>query len=175
MSSLLQKTTKLKITDDSGFIAIVNADKYNSFVNEDWELKQLMNHFISEMNKETLLIWATGSEDEWAVAFLDTPSIDKAFREFNKTIEVTNGQLFLTNYEDLTMAAQFRESKIPAAHHAGLNIKLDNGRYDLSVRQMFDPTNYDYDSEGKVHFEIIVQPATNKQKQTIDKIYWRTE
>lgn len=35
------------ITDDSGFLAIVNADRYKSFVNEDWELYELMDHFIA--------------------------------------------------------------------------------------------------------------------------------
>lgn len=71
MFSIFKNTIKLKITDDSGFIAIVNADKYNSFVDENWELPQLLNRFVDEMNKDALIIWATGSENKWIVEFSD--------------------------------------------------------------------------------------------------------
>jgi hypothetical protein len=80
---------------------------------------------------------------------LDKPSNQKAFREFSKSIDVTKGQLFSTNYEDLTMAAQFDEEKIPAKHNSELFIKLDNGKYNFLVRQMFDTENYDYKQNNK--------------------------
>ena len=115
------KPTTLTITDDSGFLAIANADRYNSFVDGQWNLSQLLTHFVDEMNNANLIIWRTGSENKWTIEFLDNPSNKKAFREFAKTIEVTHGQLFLTSYEDLTMAAQFSEEKIPAK---------DNDEYD---------------------------------------------
>src|SRR6478735_1648595 len=104
--------TTLKITDDSGFIAIANSDEYISFVDNDWELYQLLDHFVKEMNKDTLIIWSTGMENDWTIDILDKPSNKKPFREFNKSISVTEGQLFLTNYEDLTMAAQFDDERI---------------------------------------------------------------
>ena len=46
-----------KITDDSGFLAIVNADEFNSFVGEEWDLSQLVNRFVDEMNNNHLIIW----------------------------------------------------------------------------------------------------------------------
>lgn len=33
------------ISDDSGFLAIIEPSNYISFVDEDWELEQLFNHF----------------------------------------------------------------------------------------------------------------------------------
>jgi len=49
--------TSFTITEDSGFLAIVNADKFNSFVSEEWELSQLLNRFVDEMNNNHLIIW----------------------------------------------------------------------------------------------------------------------
>jgi hypothetical protein len=166
---------QLKITDDSGFLAIVNADKYQSFVDSDWGLHQLFNHFVDEMNNGNLIMWATGYENEWTVIFLDKPSDDVAFREFSKSIHVTNGKLFLTNYEDLTMAAQFQEEKIPQEGNAELCINLDDGKYDFTIRQLFDQSDHDYVAQEKINFEIIIQPGTEKKDPKIDRVFWSTK
>lgn len=160
-----------RITDDSGFLAIVNADQYNSFVGKEWEFSQLLNHFIEEMNNDHLITWATGLENEWTVDFLNEFTNNRAFREFSKTITVTNGQLFLTNYEDLTMAAQFADEKIPASHNSNLFIELTNGEYELTVRQLFDPADYEYD-EANMSFEIIVQKAIIKNPHPVSRVFW---
>ena len=55
-------TKELKISDDSGFLAIVNSDTYKSFVDEDWQLNQLMKHFVDEMNNMNIIFWATGNQ-----------------------------------------------------------------------------------------------------------------
>jgi len=167
--------TTFSITDDSGFLAIVNADKFNSFINEQWDLLQLLNRFVDEMNKEHLIIWATGLENKWTVDFTNKPTNKKAFREFSKPIEVTDGQLFLTNYEDLTMAAQFADEKIPSTQNANLYIQLDNGKYEIAVRQLFDPTNYEYEEEEIVNFEIVIQPDRKREGQRVDKVFWWTQ
>jgi hypothetical protein len=174
MSSIFKKDLEFQITDDSGFMAIVNSEKYVSFVDENWELPQLLDHFIEEMNKDALIIWSTGIEGEWNVRFSDKPYSEKSFREFSKTINITNGQLFLANYEDLTMAAQFADDKIPAEHNSNLSVKLPNGKYELTIRQMFDPEDHDYDPEGKINFEVIVKSATTPSLQKIDSVYWWT-
>ena len=57
---MLEPRTILTIADDSGFIAIANCDKYISFIDENWELPQLITHFVDEMNKQSLIVWATG-------------------------------------------------------------------------------------------------------------------
>jgi hypothetical protein len=171
----MQNSTTLSITDDSGFLGIVNADKYNSFVSEDWQLPQLLNHFVDEMNNDNLILWSTGYENVWTVHFVSKPSDIKSFREFYKTLEVTSGKIFLTNYEDLTMAAQYHDEKIPAKHNAALSIDLSNGRHEFQIRQLFDPEDNNYELEGKVNFEIVVQIDTSKKFQRCDKIFWQKD
>jgi len=171
----MQNLTTLTIKDDSGFLGIVNADTYKSFVSEDWELSQLFNHFIDEINNDHLILWATSSENVWTVNFVSKPSEIKSFREFYKTIEVTSGKIFLTNYEDLTMAAQYSDEKIPTKDNADLCIDLDNGRYEFQIRQLFDPEDNNYEPKGQVNFEIVVQAATNEHSQHIDKVFWWTQ
>ena len=161
-----------KITDDSGFLAIVNADRYKSFVHEDWELHELMDHFIAEMNNDNLIIWATGLENYWAVDFLSAPSPKPAFRQLTKTIEVTGGRLYLTNYEDLTMVAQFADEKLPPSHQEDKYIDLPNGRYSLTIRQLYDPAHIDPDAPNATHFEIIAIPAAASPIDPIEKIFW---
>lgn len=168
----MQNSITLTITDDSGFLGIVNADTYKSFVDEEWELSQLINHFIDEMNNDSLILWATGVENVWTVNFVNEPSGIKSFREFYKTIEITNRKIFLINYEDLAMAAQYEEEQIPAKHTADLSIELENGRYLFQVRQLFDPGDFNYEPDGKVNFEIVVQPAINKKTLQVQKVFW---
>jgi len=166
--------TTLTITDDSGFLGIVNPDKYNSFVSEDWQLSQLFKRFVDEMNNDNLIFWSTGSENAWTVNFVNEPSETKSFREFSKTLEVTNGKIFLTNYEDLTMAAQYDDEKIPTKHNANLSISLDNGRHEFQIRQLFNPADDNYNPEGRVNFEIVVQKNTSAGKtQQVDKVFWQ--
>lgn len=161
-----------KISDDAGFSAIVNADKYASFVKRDWHFSDLKLHFTEAMNNETLIIWGTGTEGDWAVKFVEQPSPQHAFREFNKVIRVTMGGLYLTNYEDLTMAAQFEDRKIPAMHRSDLFVPMSNGRYTLTVRQMFDPGSHRAAHAGQVNFEVVVQKAPEAMEQKVESIFW---
>lgn len=174
MFSFFKANQKLSITDDSGFLAIVNASLYTSFIDEDWELTELFNHFVSEMNKDSVIVWATGSENEWTLAITDKASGKKAFRQFSKSIFVTDEKLYLTNYEDLTNAAQFEDVGLPAKHNSGLVIPLENGLYNVTVRQMFDPENDDYNAKGKVNFEIVIA-KTDASTERIDKVWWQAD
>ncbi|MEX6690894.1 hypothetical protein QTN47_25520 [Danxiaibacter flavus] len=168
---LIPKT--LSVTDDSGFLAIVNADKYKSFVDENWEYEQLIKHFVDQMNNNSLVIWATGSEGEWTMRFTDKQSDKQSFKEFSKSINITNGKLWLINYEDLTMVAQFEDEKIPLNHNKDLFIQLDNGIYNITIRQLFDPCRGEQFND--INFEVILQQADNVSDNQIDKIFWQTE
>jgi len=170
----MSNLTTLSITDDSGFLAIVNADKYNSFINGNWTLLQLFEWFVDEMNRDILIIWSTGSENTWTVNFVNKPSDKKSFREFSKTMTVTDGQIFLTNYEDLTMSAQYENEKIPSKHNVDLCVKLDNGIYEFKIRQLFDPTHYKHEAGG-VGFEIVILSNLKAIEQKVDKVFWHTK
>lgn len=161
-----------KVPDDSGFSAIVNADQYTSFVKRDWQFNDLKSHFAEAMNNESLIIWGTGMEGDWAVRFVDKASTSRAFREFDRTIRVTKGGLHLTNYEDLSMAAQFEDRKIPAMHRSDLFVPMDNGRYELTIRQMFDPNKPQAKWPDDVNFEVVVKKAEVNQGSKVDTIIW---
>ena len=36
----------LEICDNDGFLALVNNEKYKLHLKEDWELEELLNHFV---------------------------------------------------------------------------------------------------------------------------------
>ncbi|MEL0650670.1 hypothetical protein V6246_04500 [Algibacter sp. TI.3.09] len=161
----------LKIIDNDGFLALVDSNKYKSFITEDWEFEQLTSHFIEQSNKGHMVIWRTGDEgDEWNIRIEKEKTCKDCFREFETKINVTDGQLFLTEYADLTMSASYHNSKIPSKHNSDLNIQLDNGLYNVIIRQLFNPDIY-Y-SETKVHFEIVFRKTETNKIDNINKIMW---
>ena len=169
---------KLKITDDDGFIAFVNSANYQSFVGEDWQFDQLMTHFVDQMNVGNIIVWQTSNDGggNWLLSFQERTSSMPAFRQFEHLINITSGQLFLSNYSDLTMAAQFSDISIPAAHNVNLKIELENGWYKVTVRQLFDPDNvleyFETETDENVSFEVIITPSHELLNQAINKVYW---
>jgi hypothetical protein len=169
-------THSLTIYDEDGFIAIANPSTYKSFVSSDWEYDQLLSHFVNEMNKDSLIIWETEpGGGEWIINILQQPSGKKVFRQFQKVIEISSGELFLVNYTDLTMAAQFEDEKIPSEQNSELSIILQNGKYEITVMQMFDPlAKYETEEEFDLRdssFEIIIKPAENINGK-IEKVFF---
>lgn len=169
---------QLSIIDDDGFIAIVNGGNYQSFVDHDWQFDQLMAHFVDQINAGNMVIWQTSNDGGgiWVLAIRDQPSNALAFRQFEHFINVTNGELFLTNYSDLTMAAQFSDASIPSRHNADLNIAVENGEYKVTVRQLFDPDNIlpysDAETDENISFEIIIAPSRELVRPQVNSVYW---
>lgn len=96
--------------DEDGFFALVSPDLYRGFVAEDWELDQLMSHFLDEMNSGSLFIAYPGPDDadEPVVFNKDSPTATPV-REAVGTVKVSAAGLWLTDYTQLTMAAQFQD------------------------------------------------------------------
>ena len=165
---------KLKIYDEDGFLSIVNTDRYSTFVDEDWTLEQLLAHFVSEMNKLNCVVWQTDRHggDLWTVKILEAPSDEPSFREFSHEIEVTDGRLYIVDYTDLTMAAQFEDDTLPRKDHADRCIELKNGLYRMMVSQMFDPDSPErYDLEELV-FEVIPVRIPQSGNDKTEQVVW---
>ncbi len=163
-------------SDEDGFISIVNADKYQSFVDEDWELDQLLNHFVDQMNDQNMIIW-TSNEDggsQWNIEIVNQPSSKVEFRHFSFPIRVTKDCLYFVPYNDLTMAAQFETEIVPAKHNSHYRIDISNGLYNVIVRQMFDPKDFDYEADI-IHFEIVFSLTNTTADQRANKVFWWTE
>ena len=161
------------LTDDSGFMAVVNAQAYTSFYQEDWTFDGLLDHFKPAINKGHLILWRTCNYGGgmWKVVIGEKPSAHKAYREFRIEMLVTDGRLYLTNYEDLTMVASFEEYSLPLHHNRELYFDSPNGIVEIRVRQLFDPDDYD-EYEQAVHFEIVLRPSEEVTVDNDDSIIW---
>jgi len=162
---------KLTIIDNDGFLALVDAKKYQSYYSRKWSFEQLTSHFVDQSNQGRMIIWSTGHEgDKWNVIITQAISKNIPFREFVGRIEVTAERLYLTEYADLTMAASYQYSNIPSRHNSDKFITLENGFYIVLIRQFFNPElDYSYTQD---HFEIVFTKTDVPTKNNIDKITW---
>ena len=55
--------SQLEIYDGSGFLGIINTELYNTFVDEDWELEELLDRFRTETNNKHCVVWNTGTQN----------------------------------------------------------------------------------------------------------------
>lgn len=164
----------IEISDSDGIISLVNADKYKTFVDENWTLEQLKQHFIQEMNSNSIIVWQTNNYGggHWIVKFTLDESNEIAHSEFTKSIEVTNGKLYLADYTDLTMAAQFEKYEIPAKENKKQYFEVENGIYNIKIKRLFDPEEEFKDD--KIGFEIILMKAKTSNVNQTDDVYWWT-
>jgi hypothetical protein len=152
----------LEITDDSGFLALVVPATYETFVASDWTFDQIIAHFQVQMARRSLLIWGTGLEGFWKVDVSLKEAKVKGFREVSGPLQVAGGSLLLTNYESLTMAAQFKDVALPEKHQEDLLVSLADGDYTCRIIQMFDPTQEETAGNDSPDFVVEVLTATGK-------------
>jgi hypothetical protein len=152
----------LEITDDSGFLALVVPAAYETFVASNWTLDELLHHFVAQMTHRSLLIWATGLERFWKVEVALKRMQARGFREVIGPLRVVGGSLLLTNYDSLTMAAQFKDVTLPEKHQEDLLVSLPDGDYTCRVIQMFDPEQVEAAGNGEPDFVVEVQKAAGK-------------
>ncbi len=164
LTSERMNTQKLNIIADGSVIAIADAKKYNETLKNqiNWTWKQF-NEFILETNKDSLIVFQTAWEDEWVIEFLINEKTEQtSFRQFEQSIEVTDNHLYLINWTDLTSSLQFENTKIPDQTNKNLKIKIDNGFYKATVKQLFDHDHDDYDGENKVSYIVeLISEAEN--------------
>lgn len=161
---------------DTNFIGVVNAEKYKSFVHEDWELNILLEHFANEMKLGNILVFQMtedGIEHSWNVDVkIGTEIIDqKCFRKAEGYIKVTDNQLYLIDYDCLTMAAQFKDEKVPDKNCSNYRIDIKNGVYKVDIFQFYnvDKDEYVGTSETDILFHFI---QVSDFQQKVDKVLW---
>lgn len=163
-----------EILDDAAFLGLLNADVYQSYIAEDCEFEQIKAHLIQATQQGHLLLWGTTVPNFWTIRICDQPIASHEHRSFRGNIQVTHNSLYLTNYEALSLAAQFEDEQLPTNPLSALHIELENGIYDITVRQLFDPEQDTIESE-LLGFEVVVQKSTstslNNSKQLIWSIY----
>lgn len=127
---------------DTNFIGVANVDTYKSFVDEDWELDNLLQHFGGEMKLGHILVFQMtdkGIQYSWRVDVrVGTEEItNKYFRKAVGYMEVTENQLYLVDYDCLTMSAQFEDNKVPDQNCSKYKIEMKNGFYKVEIVQYY--------------------------------------
>jgi hypothetical protein len=133
----------LNVPDDSGFLAIVVPASYRTFVNRKWRFDQLIDHFRQQMAQWSLLIWGTGLENDWRVDVRTEQSSARGFREVSGPLRVAGGCVLVTNYDSLTMVAQYEDQRLPQKHEQDQVVSLADGDYCCRIVQIFDPGQAD--------------------------------
>ena len=141
-----------KVTDDSGFLAIIEPDAYRGFVHAEWTWDTIHEHLRREMGDRHLLIWGTGSENVWSIEISYLPTCAKGFREVVGCIESSKGRLLITNYESLTMAAQFPDIALPLDHERKQVLSVSPGLYDCRIVQVANPAGETPSEEPAIDF-----------------------
>ena len=151
---------QLSLDDDSGILALVNCATYSSFVDEDWTYEQIIEHFRSQAQSESILVWDAGDGgNHYRIEVRHGISEEAGFRSTRGCLQVTAAKVYLASYTALTMAAQFEDETLPGKGETDLSIPLENGQYIIRVVQMYDPDELDSLSKGLPHFVIEIEPG----------------
>jgi hypothetical protein len=161
---------KCKITDDTGIIALIDPDAYGTFVSEDWEYEQLLEHFSSQMDRGTLLIWSTEMENIWDVEIFQSRPILDGFRYAKGFIKSTKGRLLPVSYDDLTYVAQYVDAQLPLSHGELRIITVPAGGYHATIIQVSDHSGLMSDLK-KPDYKIFLQ-STNESEPKWSEILW---
>lgn len=163
---------------DTNFIGVANAATYKSFVDEDWELDSLLQHFGDEMKQGHLLVFQMteeGIEYSWKVDVrVGTEEIaDTCFRKAAGFIEVTENQLYLVDYDCLTMAAQFEDHKVPDQNCSKYKFDIENGFYKVEVVQYYNVDKDEY--VGASETDILLNFIKASVSEPIaESVFWCT-
>jgi hypothetical protein len=78
-------------------------------------------------------------ERVWSIDILFQPVELTGFREVNGSIVASQGRLLLTNYESLTMAAQFADVTLAEAHERDQIMSVPPGAYEVPYYSVVGP------------------------------------
>ena len=113
----------------------------------------------------------TGMERFWSIDVSFQPTRASGFREVVGSIGASRGRLLLTNYESLTMAAQFPDVTLPQADERGQVLSVSPGLYDCRIVQLSDPES-DAPFEETVSFVYEFTRATSS-REVWSELPWR--
>nr|WP_038565275.1 hypothetical protein [Terribacillus goriensis] len=166
---------------DTNFIGVANAEQYNSFVDQDWEFDALLKHFGEEMRRGNALIFQMteeGIEHSWKVDVEVNKELvyPDCYRTADGYMEVTGNELYLVDYDCLTMAAQFRQHKVPDKNCRRYHIPIEKGNYRVQVVQYYDVDNDEYTGRSDVDIQLIFKKVSKSTSEhpRADSVFWCT-
>ncbi|NOU92127.1 hypothetical protein GC093_02605 [Paenibacillus sp. LMG 31456] len=163
---------------DTNFIGLVNASEYKSFVNEDWQLGMLLNHFSDEMRNGNILVFEMtnrGVQHSWNIEIQigKTDRDNKYFRSADGYIKVTNNKLYIIDYDCLTISAQFEDESVPDKNCSKNEIDLNNGIYKVVFDQFYNADSREFTGKSDIDILITLIEVSNFEVIT-DRVFWCT-
>lgn len=163
---------------DTNFIGVVNPTEYRTFVDHDWELDTLLQRFVDEMNQGNIIVLQMtneGIEYSWKVEVQIEvkPKEQECFRKAKGYIRVTDNQLFLVDYDCLTMAAQFEDEQVPDKNCSSYKIELENGLYEVNFVQYYNVDEDEHYGSKEVDISMYFLKVLDFP-QNADKVIWCT-
>lgn len=157
-----------------GILALVDTAAYRSEIAWVSLEEDLVPHLAREAEAGHLIVWRTSElgGGEFRVDVVPEPTDAQSHRELTASIDVTEGRLHLVNYTDLTMASDEEQGALPFASGADWSVELENGRYEVTVRQFFDPA-IDLQADDGASFEIVLRPSVSTAESAgVVGIHW---
>jgi hypothetical protein len=160
-------------------VALIDAAAYPSFVDSNWTLPQIREHFVAQMNRATILAWGTGAPGNWRISVATgRGTATKGYREFTSRITATGNKLHLTSYDELTMAAQVEDVKLPRKGTDEWFIPVGPGDYECRVVQLYDPAQAESEevfNQELPHFLIKLTQAQRGTVRATKQVPWFIE
>lgn len=162
---------------DTNFLALVNAETYHSFVNEDWTLGELFSHWGNEAKEGNILVFGMtqeGTQANWRIGVGFKEAEEQTYyKKATGAIKVTDNSLYIVEYNCLTMAAQFNDCKVPDKNCEKFKIELANGVYQVVATQFY---NADQDAHiGRDNCDLTFSFAKQNSSESFSAnkgVYW---
>jgi hypothetical protein len=160
------------VLGDASHLALVDANRYASFVGDWGEDNRLYRHLVGQARQRHALAWGTGLETDWRVEIRKGITGRKGFREFEGTIRNTGDALHLVNYDSLTMAAQFEDHLLPDRETANYKVPLPPGLYRFRVVQLVDPTTRFRETLGEAPAFLLEYETCEEGAPRLEDVPW---
>jgi len=147
--------------DEHGFFCLVAPGAYRGFVDEDWQLEQLLTHFVGQMHEGSLFVAYPGPDDaDEVVAVADDRPDAPALRGAVSAVHLGTGGLWLTDYTQLTMAAQF-DGEAPIAAGA-IRLPVHDGWQRVTLQQV----------AGDPRYVLTITPLAGDDRERLRAVPW---
>lgn len=136
--------------DDDGFVLLITPDTYLSFIDEDWTLEQVTSRFTEQMNSGSMFAAYVGEGFVLDRLNYGPPDPAEAIaREAASVVDVGADGIWITDYTQITMAAQFADYS-PLGEYS-TRLPVDAGRYEVRLKQL---------DSGALHLDATIASAT---------------
>ena len=148
-------------------MGLVNPDRYPAYLHPDTDFEALLRQVQQYSQRGSILLWGTSLPNHWTVRASDQPSATPAQRSLQGIMEVTQGALYLVNYQHLLDAAQYDDEPLDAPRRKAYQMTIPNGWYQITVRQLFD-VEQDVVPDEFLGFELVFQSLKTAPSQPLN-------